>query len=455
MYRKYTANVTNLIRRQTIEAKTLVKRTLKENANRKQQTFDVAIFGGGIMGLFTSFWLKRQCPSLNILVIERDPQYKTASTVLSVGGIRHQFSLRENIALSKFGSEFIANINEYLSVPGNEIVDIQFQENGYLFLASTEQGEQLLRENHRLQCELNACTELMRREQLCKKFPWLNVDDIRLGCLGVRYEGFFDPYLLLMAVKRKAIHMGVKYVNAEVVQFVLKSTGGSISNEICNSVVIKFPNGKESELNFSKGVIAAGPHSGQMSRLLKIGEAVNDCRKTHCPVEPRKRYVFSFDCPTMRSIRTPLVIDPSCVYFRSDGNHFLAGKSPEPVKLLFSNEEPDTNNLEVDYEYFDEQIWPVLASRVKAFEEIKVNGAWSGFYEFNTLDENQIIGMHPYYSNLYWITGFSGHGIQMAIAAGRSVSELILYGKYRSIDVSRLGWQRIIDNAPLFESCIV
>lgn len=82
----------------------------------------------------------------------------------------------------------------------------------------------------------------------------------------------------------------------------------------------------------------------------------------------------------------------------------MAGRSPS------LEEEPTVDNLDVDYNYFDTHVWPQLAERVPAFESIKVQSAWAGFYEYNTFDENGIIGPHPAYHNLIIATGFSGHG---------------------------------------------
>ena len=105
-------------------------------------------------------------------------------------------------------------------------------------------------------------------------------------------------------------------------------------------------------------------------------------------------------------LNTPLTVDPSGAYFRRDGlgGNFLCGRSPS------SEEEPAIDNMEVDYNFFETNVWPKLAHRVPAFESLKVKNAWSGFYEFNTFDKNGIIGPHPYYQNLYIATGFSGHG---------------------------------------------
>jgi FAD-dependent oxidoreductase domain-containing protein 1 len=100
-------------------------------------------------------------------------------------------------------------------------------------------------------------------------------------------------------------------------------------------------------------------------------------------------------------------------------------------------------------------VWPALAARVPAFEAVKVTGAWAGYYEYNTLDQNGIIGPHDGFPNLLFLTGFSGHGIQQAPGAGRAVAEWIAEGAYRTIDVAELGWSRIRDKRPFRERNVI
>lgn len=147
----------------------------------------------------------------------------------------------------------------------------------------------------------------------------------------------------------------------------------------------------------------------------------------------------------------PLTIDPNNTYFRPDGTNgnFLTGRSPDET------DEPDCGDLNVDYDYFENEVWPRLAHRVPAFESVKMQSAWSGYYEYNTFDENGIIGVHPHYNNVYIATGFSGHGIQQSPAVGRAISELIIDGKFKTIDLSRFGFDRLVDNTPMRESNIV
>lgn len=120
----------------------------------------------------------------------------------------------------------------------------------------------------------------------------------------------------------------------------------------------------------------------------------------------RKRYVYVVQTQGENppGFNTPLTIDPTGTYFRRDGlgGNFLVGRSPD--------DEPIPDNLDVDYKFFDESVWPNLAKRVPAFESAKVTSAWSGYYEYNTFDENGIVGPHPYFHNMYVVTGFSGHG---------------------------------------------
>ena len=149
-------------------------------------------------------------------------QYRAASSVLSAGGLRQQFSLEENIEMSLYGADFIRNVDEHLGIPGEPPIDVQFHPHGYLFLA-TEAGAETLEKNSKLQNSLGARNVVLTSTELKTRFPWLNTDDIAAGCFGLEKEGWFDPWSLLYAFKRKAISMDVDYVTGEVIGFTTRN----------------------------------------------------------------------------------------------------------------------------------------------------------------------------------------------------------------------------------------
>jgi glycine/D-amino acid oxidase-like deaminating enzyme len=400
------------------------------------------------MGSSSAYNLLLQDPSLKVAVVERDPTYKMASTPLSVGSIRQQFSIEGNVRMSQYSADFIKNVDTHLSVPGEDPADCSFVEGGYLFLAS-DAGLPTLKENHALQASLGAGVEMMDRRGLATKFPWLDVEDIEAGVLGTRDEGWFDPWLLLTGFRRKAASLGAVYVQGNVEAFRSASSGGGTRLE---SVRVAPSSGSSStdadgeafDLECGFVVNAAGAWAADVMRMADGSDF---------PVRPRRRMAFVVHCPDGPVDDCPLVVDPSGVYFRREGagGHFVCGKSPPDTP----EDDPDGAPLEVDHAFFTEQIWPALARRAPAFEACKQTSAWAGYYEYNTFDQNAILGKHPTFENLVLANGFSGHGIQQSPAVGRAVAEVVLHGGYRTLDLEPFGYARVLEGRKLQEKNVV
>jgi len=404
------------------------------------------------MGSSTAHWIAQRTKGQNfkIGVVEPDPSYSTAATTLSVGGLRQQFSLHENVQIGIFARDFMTEYPysllddpERVEELHPHLPDVRFQRHGYLFLAS-EAGQHILAENHRVQKECGARTRLLDVQQLQDTFPWLNTEGVVSGCYGGEDEGWFDPWALLQAFKLQAVKNGVEYITGRTTAF--KHSGGRPG-----SAEVLLDDGTGRTVHFDNVLIAAGGDSGQVGLQAGLGLGEDDL-SVAVPVEKRKRYVYVPHCPTGPGLDCPLVIDPSGVYFRREGlgGNYLCGQSPT------EEEEPEDTDLNsVDMDWFDEAVWPVLAARVNAFEALKVKTAWAGNYDYNVWDQNGIVGRHPSLENVYLACGFSGHGIQQGPAVGRAMAELILEGGFKTIDLSRFSFQRIIDQEKVLERNIV
>ena len=388
---------------------------------------NVVIVGGGVMGSAIAYFLASNSDySGSIAVVERDPTYANCATTRSVGSIRQQFSTPENVRISQFGYQFISHCKESLSVD-DCIAEIDLIESAYLVLA-TDAGVRELRSGHDVQTRCGASVEYLEAPALAQRFPWLNTDGLAAGCRGLKSEGWFDPYSLLMAFKRKAVSLGVEFLEEEVVA-ATRST-----NRITDVI---FRSGDRILCEFV--VNAAGPYAGDFATMTNI----------ELPVSPRRRNVFVIDCP-VRIENMPLLVDPSGFYVRPEGTGYLCGYSPGD-----GEDDPVDYSLDVDHDLFEAVLWPQLANRIAAFETVRVVNFWAGHYDYNSFDQNGVVGAHPEICNCFFANGFSGHGLQQAPAVGRAISELLVYGEYRSLDLSNLGYDRLLNNRSYCENVII
>ena len=370
----------------------------------------VAIIGGGVIGSAIAAFLSEG--GANVTVIERDPTYARASSALSASSIRVQFSTAANIQLSQYGVTVL------------RAADVGLREPGYLYLAGGS-GFEVLQQNHVTQTACGAEVALLGVHALSERFPWMSLDGIAGGALGLSGEGWFDGPALLQHFKAQARAQGVTYLHAEAAS--LERTGARLT-------AVRLGNGDAVRADWI--VNAAGPHARRVAAMARIA----------LPVEARKRCVFVFQCRTPLPA-CPLVIDPSGVWFRPEGDRFLAGWSPP--------DDAEDTGLDVDHNQFDDVIWPALAARVPAFEAVRVSSAWAGHYDYNGFDQNALLGILPEAPNFVFANGFSGHGMQQSPGVGRGIAELILHGGYRSLDLSALDVGRVQAGRKLLERNII
>ncbi len=392
-------------------------------------SYDVVIIGGAIMGSSTA-WFLTDNPDFNgrILVVERDPTYAQAATTLTNSCIRQQFSTTLNVRISQFGAEFVTHLRDRM---GNDarVPDLKIRNFGYLYLADTEGFASVLRENQKVQIAAGAETRLMTADQIKADYPFFNVDDLVLGSINRKDEGYFDGSTVFEWWRRQARERGVEYVTNEVIA--ITKAGAQIASVTLKSGEV---------IGCGQVVNASGTRGARTAQMAGI----------RLPIEPRKRYTWIFAAETPLDRDLPLTIDPSGVHVRENGGGtYMAGGHAD------FDPAADPDDFTMDHALWENHVWPAVATRIPAFEAVKVTGEWAGQYDTNVLDHNVVTGPHPEIANFIFLNGFSGHGLQQSPAMGRGTAEWLTYGQYRTLDLTPFHYDRIAANRPMVEKAII
>ena len=382
---------------------------------------EIVIIGGGITGSAIAYFLAQDGRGGRILVVEPDPTYGRATTSQGAGGVRQLFSRPENIEMSKYSLSFYHSFDETMAIDG-EGPAIQFENKGYLFIATSTKGGEIMRRNYDLQVGAGVKVQLLDHAMLHSKFPSIESDDMTEACYS-EADGWIEPTAALWGFRKKAISLGVEYLKDRVVAMDVKGPA-----------VCRIHLGSRKVLEADVVVDAAGPWAGELAAMADIDiPVVSMCRACHfwhCAVETEE---------------LPLIKDDHGLFFRPEGDGFVGGVPAYEVKPGF-NWDPDRGYFS---NYFQTTVWPLLVRRMSKFKTIRLGRTWCGHYSENIFDANMIIGqISKTLKNIFTASGFSGHGIMHAPAIGRGLAELILDGTYQSIDLTRLGIQRVWDNVP-------
>ncbi len=384
-------------------------------------TYDVVIIGGGVMGCAAAYYLLKNDPRLRVAILEMDPTYEKASTPLSDGNTRIQFNIKENIQMSQYGLEVLAHFAEEMEVEGVR-PDPAFRQQGNLFVLD-EASRAESREGFLLQQSLGCDVQWLSPAEVRNYFPLYNLKDCVAGTFGPQ-DGTMDPLAVLIGYQKKAIALGAKFIQAEVLE-ILKN-----GNQVRG---VKLASG---EALISNVVVnAAGAWAAKLARTCGVD----------LPISPIKRQVTIVETNVRAETILPMLFLPSGLYCIHEGNGMFAiGKSfpDDPITL---------DDFTWERKIFEDVIWPELVEFIPEFDRLKILRGWAGLYEVNMLDDNAILGEWPELNGFFLANGFSGHGFQQCHAVGRYIAELILKLAV-SLDLSIFSPQRILDNKPVFES---
>jgi FAD-dependent oxidoreductase domain-containing protein 1 len=384
---------------------------------------DVVVIGGGATGAAVAYFLRLLSPSTDVTVVERDPSYGRASTPRASGGVRRLFSLPENIALSNYSIPFFDGFAETMAVDGIP-ADIGLKKNGYLFIVPPA-ARALLERNFNLQQQMGCNVVWLEPDALKVRFPSMNVSDLGAGVLSPD-DGWLDPNSVLMGFRNKARAMGAEFLADEVTGLVRQA-----------SSVTAAELGSGRRIEATEFVNAGGAWAKEISAMADVA----------IPIEPLRRFEHFFE--SQEPIEPlPYLKDTERLAFRPEGRGYSGG--------VPSLDEPRGVNFEVDRAYFENVVWPALANRFPQFERTRCTSTLPGLYDQNDFDGNVIIGPGAGgLENFHLLAGFSGHGLMHAPGCGRAMAELLLHRRFETIDLTRFGWQRVVDGRPLPETGII
>jgi glycine/D-amino acid oxidase-like deaminating enzyme len=383
---------------------------------------DIVIMGGGAVGCAVAYFLKQLQPDVGVCVIERDLTYERASTPRASGGVRRLFSLPENIALSNFSIPFFDTFADTMAVDGVP-AEIGLKKNGYLFIVPPSDRTQL-KANYARQLDADCNVVWLEPDDIKTAWPSMNVADLG-AAVHSPDDGWLDPHSVLSGFRNKARSLGVDFVAAEVVG--LTRDSHRVKTAVLNT---------GQRVDAAEFVNAAGAWAKDLCAMVEIT----------VPIEPLRRFEHYFEAQDPIE-PLPYLKDPDRLAFRPEGRGYSGG-----VPTL---REPRGYNFDVDKNYFENIVWPALAHRFPQFERTRCYSTLPGLYDQNEFDGNVIIGPVADLGNFHLLSGFSGHGLMHAPGCGRAMAELLVTGAYQSIDLTRFGWQRLVEGHPLPEQGII
>lgn len=370
----------------------------------------VVVAGGGVIGSSIAWHLVRDGHRGPVVVVERDATYARASSFLAMGGIRQQFSSAVNIRLAQYGTRFYAAFDRAMRVPGHA-PRADFRQRGYLFLVDEAAADRFAARLER-QRRLGARVRRLERDDIRALAPDLRLDDIRFGVFGPD-DGYGEPREVLAGFRAAAEAAGVRYVTDEVVDLVRRA--GRVAGVVLQS---------GERMAADVVVNAAGPFARRLAAMAGLD----------LPVEPVRQHLFRCALPVRLPYRLPMIIDPSGVHWRHDDT----GDRPGPDRLVVARtklDEPPGENFACDDRRWAADFRPPLQARMPGLAPIDVLEGWAGLYAM-TPDHNPLLGEHPAAPGLVLANGFSGHGLMIAPAVGKVLSELIRLGRTETVDVS-------------------
>jgi glycine/D-amino acid oxidase-like deaminating enzyme len=382
------------------------------------KTADVVIIGGGCMGASTAYYLALRGAG-RVLLLERERFLGMGSTGRNAGGVRYQFSTEVNIRLSLHSLDIIAHFEDLFGVPA------AYHPLGYLFLLTTPADVATFQSNVELQHRVGVpWVRYLEPDDIRQLVPLVNLDGVLGGTFCPR-DGLADPNSVTQGFAKGAAGLGAQ-VETETNAVGIRTEKG----RVCAVVTDR------GEVTTRTIVDCAGPWAAQVGRLAGLD----------IPIVPLRRQFFVTDAVPDVPRDHPFVIEfATTLYFHPEGAGLLVGMSNQA--------ESPGETYSIDEEFHLETLARAVY-RLPLLEHAHVTRQMAGLYEV-TPDAHPILSGTRALSGFYIAAGFSGHGFQHSPATGQVMSEIILDGASKTVDVSMLDLERFAEGRLIHEVNVV
>lgn len=376
-------------------------------ADRQPEAADVAIIGGGVMGVSIAWHLAAQGVR-RIVVIERD-EFGSGSSAKPLGGVRANFSDPANVVLGQRSLEAFGHFQEDFGI------DIGLRRVGYLFLARTEAEAESLTSSTQMQNELGVPSRVVSAAEAAQLNPYLAPQCLTLAASSPE-DGYARPANVVQGYVSAAQELGVTFLNhTEVLG--MEHQGGEVTSIRTN----------RGTMRVGAAVIASGAWSQQIAAMAGLD----------MPIKPVRRLI---------GFTQPILPAPPTIPFTLDlGSTFYFHNSDDGLLLGISHRQAPGFTREFSYDWVEE-MQQAAGTVAPSLEHEEIVGGWAGLYE-NTPDHNAYIGRSSQVGNVLYATGFSGHGFLQSPAVGELIANLYL-DRPTFMDPAPFAVERLTSGAP-------
>ena len=377
---------------------------------------NVVIIGGGISGVAIAYNLAQKGMK-DVVVIEKS--YLASGATGSCGaGVRTQWGTEMNCKIALASIEFYMNADEILNYKRS----IDFNQSGYLIVATTGKEDQQFKKNIELQHRLGIPSKYLKPEEALDYVPYLNIDDIVCATF-CPLDGHINPFKATDAYAKAAMEMGVKFYTYTEVKSI------DVEEGIIKKVITD-----KGEIETSIVVNAAGGYSKIVSEMVGVDIPVYSERHQILVTEP------------VEKMQDPMVM--------SFSKNLYCQQTPEGSFIMGRGDANEPRDLRITSSWqFLEKMAETITDTLPPVGLLTVIRQWAGLYNI-TPDRQPIYGEVKDVKGFYLAVGFSGHGFMFAPMTGLLIAEQIM-GEENTINISSLSLERFDKDELVFEPSVV